>query len=269
MRSIFLISALLLTFLGSFAADPRDCIKPKPQEKELVFQYVDFLSAAEAERLNVKLKQFAIETSNQIVVVVVDTLCGYEPWQYATELGEKWGVGGDKMDNGVVVLVKPIGKPGRRFVHIATGRGLGGAIPDLTCKRIVEKEILPQFKNGRAYDGLNKATNVLMALAKSEYNYQDYSKPQGSGFPWPVLIFFVFMMFIVFMGYRRRVKRYAKLNNLAFWDAWWLLSQADNRHAGDWKRFSGRGGGGFSGGGGGFGGFGGGSFGGGGAGGSW
>jgi uncharacterized protein len=271
MRSILAILFVFSVVTVSTAADPYECIKSKPKEKALVFQYVqskDFLSDAEIKRLDDKLKAFAVETSNQIVVVIVDTLCGLEPWEYATELGEKWGVGGQPFDNGVVLLVKPLGVPGRRFVHIATGRGLGGAIPDITCKQIVNQEIIPEFKNGRPYVGLDKGTNVLMALAKSEYDFEAYGKANKPGFPWPVLLFFLFMIFIIFMGFRSRVKRYAKLNSLSFWDAWWLLSQADNRHPGGWRHFSGGGFGGRSSGGG-FGGFGGGSFGGGGAGGSW
>lgn len=264
--TIFLATA----FFCSVASDPYDCIKDRPAEKGLVFQYVDerdFLSGQELISLNNKLTAFAVETSNQIAIVIVDTLCGLEPWEYATELGEKWGVGGERFDNGVVILIKPLGGRGKRHVFIATGRGLGGAIPDITAKQVVEREIIPEFKNGLPYRGLDKATNVLMALAKREYNHQEYGNSGKPGFPWPVLLFFLFMAFIIFMGHRSRVKRYAKLNELSFWEAWWLLSQVDNRHKGEWRSFTG-GGGGF-GGSSGFGGFGGGSFGGGGAGGSW
>jgi uncharacterized membrane protein YgcG len=33
------------------------------------------------------------------VVVVTDDLLGYEDWEYATELGQKWGVGQKEKDN--------------------------------------------------------------------------------------------------------------------------------------------------------------------------
>ena len=247
-----------------------DCSFAKPAKSEqdrLVFDYVgdDFLSASERDRLNAKLATFARETSNQLLVLIVDTLCGYPESDLAFEVGEKWGIGQQGFDNGIVFLVKPTGPPGQRKVFIATGYGLEGAIPDLTTKRIIDREVIPRFKQGQYFEGLDKATDVLMALAKGEFDHQSY----GKGPPiWPVLVFILFVFAIIVLGIRSRVKRYARTNDLDFWTAWMLLSQMDRKHSGSWGGFTGRGGGGFSGGGG-FGGFGGGSFGGGGAGGSW
>lgn len=245
-----------------------DCaLKPPPagQQDKLVWQYTELLNTSEEARLNAKLVEFARETSNRLLVIVVDTLCGLPESDLAFDIGEKWGIGKAGFDNGIVFLIKPNGPPGQRKVFIATGYGLEGAIPDLTAKRVVDNEVIPRFKQNAYYEGLDAATNVLMALAKGEFDEKSYGQQK---FPWPVLIFFLFFFGIIFISWRGRVRRYAATNSIDFWTAMWLLSQADRKHSGHWG--GGRSGGGWSGGGGGgFGGFGGGSFGGGGAGGSW
>ncbi len=260
-----------VTLMLHVAAQTAPCFPPKPKiEDQLVFQFTNFLNDQEAAELDAKLVNFARETSNRIAVVAVDTLCGYPPSDFAFQLGEAWGLGKKGIDNGVLILVKPNGRAGDRHVFIAVGYGLEGAIPDLTAKRVVDEEILPEFRNGNYYIGLDQATNVLMGMAKGEIDAKSYGKEP---FPWggllTVLMFLGFMVLGIWMK-ARKARTYARVNHIDFWAAWALLNAASSSHRGSWGGFSGGGGGGFGGGGGGgFGGFGGGSFGGGGAGGSW
>ena len=86
------------------------------------------------------------------------------------------GVLEKKKDNGIVILIKPTGGKGQRKTFIATGDGLGGAIPDFICKEIVDNEMLPNFKNKKFYEGLSQALVVLTKLSKGEYNFKDYQK---------------------------------------------------------------------------------------------
>lgn len=263
MRNAFLTLAL---GAGLFANAARfDCALPKPalaEQNRLVWQYTDFLDEHELQQLDAKLTTFARETSNRILVIVVDTLCGLPESDLAFDIGEKWGIGKAGFDNGIVFLIKPNGTPGERKVFIATGYGLEGAIPDLRARQVIQGYVIPNFKAGNYYVGIDKATDALMAMAKGEYNE---SSQDAVGFPWPVLVFIVIFCAAVVLGWRGRVRRYAHTNGVDFWTAMMLLNEMDRKHRGRW---GGGGGGGWSGGGG-FGGFGGGSFGGGGAGGSW
>ena len=264
MKRTLLFLFALCPLVAFTVSDP--CMPPKPADQDhLVFQFTDFLSGSDAERLDAKLTRFAQETSNRIAVVVVDDLCGQNASDFAFELGESWGIGG-KHDNGILVLVKPTGTPGERKVFIATGYGLEGAIPDLLCKRIVEEQIIPHFKRQDFYKGLNGGTDVLMKLAKGEISEESYGSGSPAGGPLLILGVFLVIIILALVAQRGKVKRYASTNGIDFWSAWWLLNQASRSHRGSWGGFTGGGGGG---GGGGFGGFGGGSFGGGGAGGSW
>ncbi len=264
MKRFLLLLLLSVPLFAVAQVDP--CLPAKPSDEDhLVFQYTDFLSDHEVKRLDDKLTLFAQQTSNRIAVVVVDTLCGLEPSDFAFQLGESWGIGQKGKDNGILVLVKPTGTPGQRKIFIATGYGLEGPIPDLMNKRIIEERIIPRFKQHEFFAGLDEGTDALMTLARSEFNEQSLgSKRRGPGI-WPLVVMAVFFILIL-LAQRNKVKRYSHTNNVDFWSAWWLLNQASRSHRGSWGGFSGGGG---SSGGGGFGGFGGGSFGGGGAGGSW
>ncbi|MBK7271550.1 MAG: TPM domain-containing protein [Flavobacteriales bacterium] len=187
MKALRIPMLLLALAALPIVAQEDPCLPKKPsadQQDHLVWQFTDLLSADEVERLDRKLGRFAQETSNRIIVLVVDTLCGLPPSDFAFEIGETWGVGAKGFDNGIVLLVKPSGPPGQRHVFIATGYGLEGAIPDLTAKNIVENEILPRFRDGAYYSGLDHGTDVLMSLAKGEFDHKSYGKKK---FPWPVM----------------------------------------------------------------------------------
>jgi uncharacterized protein len=257
MKNLLLSSVFALLSIFSFAQDK--CIPSKPSPFHLVNnfsqEFPDFLSSDEMQSLENKLQQFNKETSNQIVIVIVDDLCGYDANDFSTRLGQAWGVGQGKFDNGIVIMIKPTGGSGRRAAYIAVGYGLEGVIPDITANQILDNEILPRFKNGDFYNALDASTNILIALAKKEFSYNDYQK--GSGKNWsPFIIFIILFVGFVFLNSRRR-------------RGYTMSGRGRSYYGGGWGGGFGGFGGGSSGGGFGGGSFGGGGFGGGGAGGKW
>lgn len=153
-------------------------------------------------------------------------------------------------------------------MFIATGYGLEGAVPDAITKRIVNNEILPYFKQGMYFKGLDEATDRIIELTKGEYTADEYRKATSgsAGSAIPGIVIFIIVIAFSFMGRARRARHYSVGHNVPFWIAMGMMS-SNRSHGGSFGNFSS--GGGSFGGGGGFGGFGGGSFGGGGAGGSW
>ncbi len=220
----------------------------------------NFLTPEQAVYLESKLVAYDDSTSNQIAVVIVETLDGYSANEYATALGRKWGVGGKDNNNGVVVLIST--EPGNRDAYIATGYGLEGAIPDITAKYIIDEQLIPELREGNYYNGLNKTVDALIKAAAGEYKAPEGFR-KGDKLPklWKVIIAIIIIWII--LGAIGRGGRggggYASRRGYRGWGPTWGGG------------FGGFGGGGWSGGGGGggFGGFGGGSFGGGGAGGKW
>lgn len=256
LRYYFLLIGIL--FAGIFlGAQPRVPERPSPPKlvNNLSVAFPAFITASEVETLEQKLVNFEIETSTQIVVIIVDDLGGYDANAYATEVGHKWGVGQGKFDNGVVILVKPTGGEGERDAYIAVGYGLEGAITDITATEIVDNEMIPEFKNGNNYAGIDAAVAKVMEFAKGEITAPEYSKShKGSGIKWswlfPLLI--VVLVFIVKM----KSGGGGTIGRGGFYGG--------SFGGGSWGGGSSFGGGGSS-----FGGFGGGGFGGGGGGGKW
>jgi uncharacterized protein len=233
-------------------------IPSKPNPPRLVNDYADQLTPEQEDALERKLVAYDDSTSNQIAVIIVKSLGGYEPEVYATELGERWGVGGAKFDNGVVVLVSMGTDEESRKAFIAVGRGLEGAIPDMTAGHIYEDILVPYLRAGNFYGAFDKATDAIIRAAAGEYKAPEGYRSRGKGgFSLGKLIVGIIILFVILsiFGGGNRGGGY--------------MSRRGYRGFGGPVIFPTGGFGGGGGGGGGFGGFGGGGFGGGGAGGNW
>lgn len=266
MKYIKYICAIILA-IGLFSVSIAQEIPERPSPQRLVNDFANVLSQNEQMALEQKLVKFNNETSVQIAFVTVKSLHGYDKNDFAARLGEKWGVGQKKFDNGIVLLVKPKTADSRGQVSIQVGYGIEGVIPDAIAKRIVEKELIPYFKQGQMYKGIDAATSTMISLTRGEYSGKEYmksTKQVPTGIP---IIFFVIIFFVISaLGRVQKARRHSIGHNVPFWVALSMMSAGS--HRGSYNSFS-SGSGGFGSSGGGFGGFGGGGFGGGGAGGSW
>jgi uncharacterized protein len=249
-----------LLCLTAFAAE---VIPPVPAK--YFNDYAGVVSAGTAAQLNQRLEQFERDASSQILVAVYPKMQSDSSVDdYCVRVFNSWHVGQKGKNNGAVLFV--FVQDHKMFLQ--TGYGLEGALPDVTCKRIIEDEIAPRFKAQDFDGGLTAGVNAILAATKGEYhgtgqtvadrgaNHQ--SGPGGLAFV--IIIIFV----VLFILARSRGGGGGLLST-----AGWMLASSggsrwsSGRSGGGWSGggFSGGGGGGFSSGGG--------SSGGGGAGGSW
>lgn len=268
-QSIINAFVLIVIFSGTVASYAQN-LPEKPYPPRLVNDFAGLLSSQEANVLEQKLVAFNDSTSTQIAIVVVSNLDGYDKSEYASRLGDKWGVGQKGKNNGVLILIKPKTADSQGQVFIATGYGAEGAVPDLICSDIVNNEILPSFRRGDYYEGLNNATNTIISLVRGEFTADQYAKQNKGvvkkGAPIGGLIIVIIFIIAIISSGKSNHNNISR-SGLPFWVLLGMMNSGRGSHGGSWGGFSG--GGGFGGGGGGFGGFGGGGFGGGGAGGSW
>jgi len=264
-KNIVLASMLLFSLSGMGQDIPEPLSPPR-----LVNDYTGILTENQFRHLERKLVSFNDSTSTQIVVILVKSLNGLTKEEFADRVGEKWGVGQKGKNNGVVVLVKPKYGNERGDVRISVAYGLEGVITDALSKRITENEMIPYFKAGDYFTGIDQGTNTIMSLASGEFTADQYKKKTGGsaiGFLVPIIIIIII---IIFMRRNSGDHYTTGSKGTSLWTALWLASMMGNRGgSGSWGDFRSGGGSFGGGGGGGFGGFGGGSFGGGGAGGSW
>lgn len=264
-KLLFLISFLIGFIL--FAQTPFEVVKKdyKPAVK-LVHDFGDMLNPVEEADLERQLVAYNDSTSVQVVVVTFQKLDGYPIHLLASEIGENWGVGQKDDHNGIVIVLSNED----RKVDIRTGYGAQIHLPPSIAKLIIDKEMIPQFRNGNYYQGLVNALDAIHLSLAGKYQAKPKSN-QSSSDGWGVFIFFfVIILLFIFLsskgggggGSGNRGRRGFNWGDV-------ILTSGGTRSWGGGSSWGGGGswGGGSSGGG--FGGFGGGSFGGGGASGSW
>ena len=254
---LLMLAVLLLHAAGVHAGVP-----PKPADKKLVYDYAGVLG--DVHELEDSLEAFAMETSNQITVVTVKSLDGMDIAQYASELGQQWGVGGKKNNNGVVILIKPKNDDGNGQVFISPGYGLEPVLPDALCLEIVNREMIPHFRDNDYMGGVKAAVAIIMPAAKGEFDEKAYVEDDEPPLWFMLLMMGIIVAVVIFaannmgggdMGSGSRT--YSGAGPII-----WGTGLGSGHSGSGWSSGSGWGGGGF-------GGFGGGSFGGAGAGGSW
>ena len=158
-----------------------------------VNDYAGILSSSTISELNWKLKSFEDSTSNQVVILTMNTLEGANLEEYSVKVAQTWKLGQKGKDNGVLLLVV---KDDRK-IRIEVGYGLEGTLTDALCSVITQREILPKFRN-KDYDGGVKAgvTSILGAINGTFT--ADRANGQHLGFP-EVLIFLGIFAIVVGM----------------------------------------------------------------------
>ncbi len=163
----YLLSGLLWGLLLSGArAQTLDVLPPTGK---WVTDLADFFSPTEEQLLTRKLRTIADTSAVQIVVVTLPSLEGADIAEYAIELGQKWGVGREPYDSGIVIL---IARKERR-IFIATGQGLEDVLPDVVVGRIIREVITPAFRQGRYYEGVSRAIDMIMGYVGGVYSPQE------------------------------------------------------------------------------------------------
>ena len=178
--------------------------------------------------------------------------------------GQEWGIGGTKKnDNGVIILLAK----DERKIWISPGYGLEQYLSAGITGEIVRNIIIPEFKAGSYFNGLDKGTTAIFEVIKGTYKGSRKQNDKGSSAP--ILFFFIFVIILIIIISKN--KRGGGNNGTGSFrgpDLMDIIILSSLGRGNGGSGFGGSSGGGF--GGGGFGGgFGGGGFSGGGAGGSW
>lgn len=221
-----------------------------------VVDQAQLLSPDAEAALTTRLEALERDTTDQLVVVTVPDLQGYEIEDYGYQLGRAWGVGQAGKNNGVLLLVAP----NERKVRIEVGYGLEPILTDALSALIIHDRILPPFREGFYERGITQGVEAIdqqlrLDPAEAQARAAAAVRPRSEVPVGPViLILVVFVMIALSVvgglsgrGRRRRGNGVAPI-------LIWAASEALRNSRGGGGGGSWGGGGGFSGGGGSFGG---------------
>jgi uncharacterized protein len=253
-----LLAIALALALASAAAAAEPAF---PELTGRVVDDADLLSYPDKVAVTADLKALEDKSSDQLVVVTLPSLQGYPIEEFGYKLGRKWGIGTEKLDNGVLLIVAP----NERKVRIEVGTGLEGTLTDALSRIVIENSILPRFREGDFAGGIkNGVRDIALVLtgdaAEVEARAKARKEDDSPLFPWLfVILWLAIFLWIAYSIWRSA--RYAAPSGQKG-SSGPIFVPGPSWDGGGWSAGGGGGGGGFSGGGGG-------SFGGGGASGGW
>lgn len=198
-KGIFQFVLLLMVLFSSNCILAQFTIPEKPSLQTSVYDYANLFKANEKTQLEEKLIRYADTTTTQIVVITVESLKGEDVSQLATKWGHTWGVGGTaKDDNGVIILISK----NDRKIAINPGYGLEDRLTAGIGGEIIRNIILPEFKAGSFYKGVDKGTDALFDVFKGKYKGTRKQAKQEQDFP--ILPFIIIVVFIIILISRNK-----------------------------------------------------------------
>jgi uncharacterized protein len=244
-----LFGSALLLWIGAAAAEPQF-----PALTGRVVDDANLLSPADRAELTADLKALEDKSSDQVVVVTVPSLQGYSIEDYGYQLGRHWGIGTEKLNNGVLLIVAP----NERKVRIEVGRGLEPLLTDALSKVIIETSILPRFRSGDFPGGIKYGVRDITTVLtgdKEELEQRARARPDANNprIDWILVVFWTLLILWLVWSFWRTTQagyRAGRHSGPVFLPGPGWGGGSGGR--GGWS--GGSGGGGFSGGGGGFGG---------------
>jgi uncharacterized protein len=139
-------------------------LQPIPKLAARVTDLTGTLTAEQQSALEEKLSAFQARKGSQIAVLVVPTTEPEEIEQYSIRVVDQWKLGRQKVDDGALLIVAK----NDREMRIEAGKGLEGALTDLTSDRIISETITPLFRQGDFYGGINAGLDQMIRVVDGE-----------------------------------------------------------------------------------------------------
>ena len=122
-----------------------------------VIDQANILTATEKQNLEQQIRNIYNQGKAQIGIIIVSTTGSEDIFDFAMRVAEQWKLGSAKQDNGLLIAVAV----NDRKIHIATGYGLEGVLPDIIASRIIRNQITPAFQQGQYAQGLQAGMNEI------------------------------------------------------------------------------------------------------------
>lgn len=138
---------MIIAVLAAFGRDytPQEIENPNVADRRVyVADPGNLVSSDVKERVNGMLYDLRRQTSAEVAVVVVPSIGDIPIEDFTEQVFTRWGLGKSDRDNGVMILIALDQKRAR----IQTGYGAEGALPDISVKKIIDRDIVANMREG-------------------------------------------------------------------------------------------------------------------------
>jgi uncharacterized protein len=160
------VRSVALALLAMSLAAPVLAQSPQPVPK-LTARVTDLtgtLTAEQQSSLEDKLAAFEARKGSQVAVLVVATTEPEDISQYSMRVVRQWKLGRAKINDGALLIVAK----NDRELRIEVGSALEGPLTDLTAHRIISDTIVPLFRQGDFYGGINAGLDQIIRVVDGE-----------------------------------------------------------------------------------------------------
>ncbi len=231
-KNLFYIISLILTLLchtTMYAKEYTVTDVPNAQvahRAHFVSDPDNFLGETATAEINQMLYLLRDSNTVEVAVVVLPSIGNEDIDLFATELFTHWGIGQKENSNGLLILAVM----NQRQIVFRTGYGIEGVLPDAICKRIINRYIVPAFREGEYGEGMRAAVQQVVALVTTPDASAELMAEKEDDFDPRVLLYLLYgylgfsivLSLVLSIVLYRIVKRhrnapyegYKKLNNL-------------------------------------------------------
>jgi uncharacterized protein len=163
MKRIFLVLGFiaLCLFLYWYST------KRTKEEKVLVFDYQHELTREQANKFDSLFKLHEIKTDNEIALVITDNYGSDKNILfYSVNFGRQNGIGKKDKNNGIVIVFNNK----KQEINISTGYGTEKVLKDEIAKKIVDSLMIPNFKQGKNFNGLWEGSKAIVDFLERPEN---------------------------------------------------------------------------------------------------
>jgi uncharacterized protein len=196
---------------------------PVPRFDSLVVDLTGTLTAAQQAALDEKLTALQARKGSQLAVLIVPTTEPEDIAQFGIRVTKAWKVGREKEDDGAVLIVAK----DDRTLRIEVQYGLEGVLTDVVSGHVINDTIVPLFRQGDFYGGINAGVDQMIRLIDGEAlppPDKAWQSKRGPDFPLPVLLFGGFAILSVLRGFLGRGVSALIGGAAGAGIGWWILS---------------------------------------------
>ena len=188
--TLFLLNLLLFGYAGAVT------FPKKPPKEHFYVDQAELLSPADAESIDNIAASLLAEEDIPILVVTIPSLISFQANDYtvdsyAAALFDEWGIGSQKRNYGILLLVSP----GDRKARIELGKAWGGK-HDADARHVMDSLIIPAFKQGDFSGGIKEGVNALDKMARG----LALPKPKAPWWSLPAMILGVVLIIAIIVS---------------------------------------------------------------------